>query len=112
MGLSMTGRAEVSKPTRCNWCGRKTQDLVKIHSHEDKSTLRICTKHWNLMASKPRDWDLWVAVAFPKWDKKVYHKNREMFLIEAKDFIKTEQQVEKIFGGSRREYGKGNRGEV
>ena len=94
----MTGKAEVSKPTRCNWCGRKTKELVKIHSHEDKSTLRICERHWNTMVSKARDWDLWVAVAFPKWDAKVYHRNREEFLMEARHFIKMEQKVEAIFG--------------
>lgn len=85
---------------RCNWCGRKTKDLVKVHSREDRSTRHICKRHWLNLASKPRDWDLWVAVAFPKWDAKVYHREREAFLVEAKHFIKMEQEIEKLFGGS------------
>ena len=98
MGLKMTGDAEVSKPTRCNWCGRKTVQLVKIHSHEDKSTLRICKRHWLELASKPRNWDLWVAMAFPKWDAKIYHREREAFISEAKHFLKMEREIEKLFG--------------
>lgn len=94
----MTGEAKVSKPTRCNWCGRKTTELVKIHSHEDKSTIRICKRHWLAMASKPRDWDLWVATAFPKWDAKLYRMDREEFAVEAAHFIKTEREIEKLFG--------------
>lgn len=95
MGLTMTGKAEVSKPTRCNWCGKKSRDLVKIHSKEDKSTLRICKKHYLEMAVKPRHWDLWVAVAFPKWDKKVFHRDRDDFITEAKHFIKLERKINK-----------------
>ena len=98
MGLTMTGDAEVRKPTRCNWCGRKTKKLVKIHSHEDKSTLRICKRHWLELASKPRNWDLWVATAFPKWDAKVYHREGEAFMSEAANFIKMEREIEKLFG--------------
>ena len=98
MGLKMTGDAEVSKPTRCNWCGRKTTKLVKIHSHEDKSTLRICKRHWLELASKPRNWDLWVATAFPKWDAKVYHREGKAFMSEAAHFIKMEREIEKLFG--------------
>ena len=94
----MTGDAEVSKPTRCNWCGRKTTKLVKIHSHEDKSTLRICKRHWLELASKPRNWDLWVAMAFPKWDAKVYDREGEAFMSEAANFIKMEREIEKLFG--------------
>lgn len=101
MGLTMTGKAELAKPMRCNWCGRKTTNLVKIHSREDKSTLRICERHWLEMTAKPRDWDLWIAVAFPKWFKKVYHRDRDAFLMEAKHFIKTEQEVERIFGNGQ-----------
>ena len=100
MGLTMTGDAEVSKPMRCNWCGRKTTKLVKIHSHEDKSTLRICKRHWLQLASRPRDWDLWVATAFPKWYRKVHHRDRETFLVEAQRFIKMEREIEKLFGES------------
>lgn len=100
MGLTMTGDAKVGKPTRCNWCGRKSMKLVKIHSHEDKSTLRICKRHWLELASKPRNWDLWVATAFPKWDGRVYHIDREEFLAEAQHFINTEREVEKLFGES------------
>ena len=94
----MTGDAEVGKPTRCNWCGRKTTKLVKIHSHEDKSTLRICKRHWLELASKPRNWDLWVATAFPKWDANVYHRERETFVSESAHFIKMEREIEKLFG--------------
>lgn len=73
-------------------------ELVKIHSHEDKSTLRICEEHWLKMPVKKREWDLWVAVAFPKWDKKIYHRDREAFLAEAKHFLKLEREIERIFG--------------
>ena len=98
MGLKMTCRAEVSKPTRCNWCGRKTTNLVKIHSHEDKSTLRICERHYLAMMAKPRDWDWWVATAFPKWNAKVFNRNAEAFDAEARHFIKMEREIEKLFG--------------
>jgi hypothetical protein len=91
----MTGKAMLAKPLRCNWCGKKSMNLVKIHSHEDKSTLRICEEHYLRMPIKPREWDLWVAVAFPKWDKKVHHRDREAFLVEAKHFIKLEQTINK-----------------
>lgn len=95
----MTGSAEVSKPTRCNWCGRMTYGLVKIRSHEDKSTLRICRRHWLSIASSPRDWDLWVAASFPKWDGSVYHRDREAFLAEARRFVKSEHETERLSGG-------------
>ena len=111
MGLTMTGKAVLAKPMRCNWCGRKSMELVKIHSHEDKSTLRICKRHYMEMPTKPRNWDLWVAVAFPKWDKKVYHSDREAFLAEAKHFIKNEQEIERIFGNGNGD-SKGDSGEV
>lgn len=99
MGLTMTGDAEVAKPMRCNWCGRKTSKLVKIHSHEDRSTLRICKRHWLELTAKPRNWDLWVAVAFPKWDTKVYHSDRKAFKLEATHFLKMEREIEKLYGG-------------
>lgn len=95
MGLAMTGKAMLAKPLRCNWCGKKSMSLVKIHSHEDKSTLRICEEHWLQMPNNPRSWDLWVAVSFPKWDKKIYHRNRQEFLAEAKHFIKLERTINK-----------------
>ena len=101
MGLTMTGKAVLAKPMRCNWCGRKSMELVKIHSHEDKSTLRICERHWLEMPAKPRDWDLWVAANFPKWDKKVYHRDSEEFLAEAKHFMKIEHETERIFGNEK-----------
>ena len=67
----------------------------KVHSHEDKSTLRICQKHYNEMPKHPREWDLWVAVAFPKWDRKVYHMDGEQFAVEAKWFINNERIANK-----------------
>ena len=91
MGLTITGRAELKKPMRCHWCHKLTLDLLKVHSHEDKSTLRICPSHYNEMPQHPREWDLWVAVAFPKWDRKVYHRDGEHFAVEAKWFIKNER---------------------
>ena len=100
MGLTMTGRADLAKPMACNWCGRKSRRLLKVHSHEDNSTLRICERHWLNLAKRPRDWDLWVATAFPKWDAKVYHRDREAFLAEARHFIKMEREIEKLFGGN------------
>jgi hypothetical protein len=42
-----------------------------------------------------------VAVAFPKWDKKIYHRDREAFLAEAKHFIKLEQENERIFSNGQ-----------
>ena len=111
MGLTMTGKAVLAKPMRCNWCGRKSIELVKIHSHEDKSTLRICKRHYMEMPTKPRNWDLWVAVAFPKFDRKVYHGDREAFLAEAKHFIKNEQEIERIFKDGNGD-SKGDSGEV
>jgi hypothetical protein len=101
MGLAMMGKAMLTKPFRCNWCGKKSMNLVKIRSHEDKSTLRICEEHWQRITTKPREWDLWVAVAFPKWDKKIYHRDREAFLAEAKHFIKLEQENERIFSNGQ-----------
>ena len=98
MGIRVTGNANVNKPTRCNWCGRKSTDLVKVHSSEDRSTLRICRRHWTTMASHPREFGMWVAVAFPKWDRKVHRNNRDEFLLEARHFVKTEREVEKLFG--------------
>ena len=55
-------------------------------------------RHWLQLASKPRDWDLWVAMAFPKWDAKVYHREREAFMAEASHFLKMEREIEKLFG--------------
>ena len=95
MGLTITGKADLNKPMRCHWCHKLTLDLIKVHSHEDKSTLRICQKHYADMAVRPREWDLWVATAFPKWDRKVYHKDCEQFLVEAKWFIKNERIANK-----------------
>lgn len=95
MGLTITGKAELKKPMRCNWCHKLTLDLIKVHSHEDKSTLRICQKHYNEMPKHPREWDLWVAVAFPKWDRKVYHMDGEQFAVEAKWFINNERIANK-----------------
>ena len=86
-------------------------ELVKIHSHEDKSTLRICKRHYMEMPTKPRNWDLWVAVAFPKFDRKVYQGDREAFLAEAKHFIKNEQEIERIFKDGNGD-SKGDSGEV
>lgn len=83
---------------RCHWCHRVTIDLIKVHSHEDKSTLRICKRHWLELASKPRNWDLWVATAFPKWDAKVYHREGEAFMSEAANLIKMEREIEKLLG--------------
>lgn len=102
MGLRMTGKAEVSKPTRCNWCGAVTMNLVKIHSKEDKSTLRICEKHYVNMGRHPRNWDLWVAVAFPKWDKKVFHRDGDNFLTEAKWFLKNERLAAQLISKEKR----------
>lgn len=89
MGLKYMGKSEVTTPTRCSWCGEHVIDLVKIRSHEDKSTLRICTKHWNTMAQNAREWDNWVARKFPKWGIKVmgkdwYINNNLAHLIEKK----------------------------
>lgn len=91
MGLTITGKADLKKPMRCHWCHRLTLDLIKVHSREDKSTLRICPKHYNEMPRHPREWSLWVAVAFPKWNKKVYRRDGEQFAAEAKRFIKNER---------------------
>ena len=91
MGLTITGKADLKKPMRCHWCHRLTLDLIKVRSHEDRSTLRICKNHYNEMPQHPREWDLWVAVAFPKWDRKVYHRDGEQFSVEAKWFIKNER---------------------
>ena len=95
MGLTITGKADLNRPMRCHWCHKLTLDLIKVHSHEDKSTLRICPKHYADMAVRPREWDLWVATSFPKWDRKVYHKDGEQFLVEAKWFIKNERIANK-----------------
>ena len=111
MGLTITGKADLKKPMRCHWCHRITLDLIKVHSHEDKSTLRICKKHYNEMPQHSREWDLWVAVAFQKWDAKVYHRDRDAFLVEASNFIKTERQVERFVNNGNGN-SKGDSGEV
>lgn len=67
MGLSYNGKSDTKEPTRCNWCGKKVTDLVKIRSHEDNKTLRICPCHWNTMAQHAKEWDDWVRRAFPIW---------------------------------------------
>lgn len=74
MAVSCTGKSEVSEPTRCNWCGKKTLDLAKIHSKEDKKTLRICSEHYLTLGSHAKDWDAWVDKAFPKWAKFIRSK--------------------------------------
>jgi hypothetical protein len=40
-----------------------------------------------------------VAVAFPKWDAKVYHSDRKAFKLEATHFLKMEREIEKLYGG-------------
>lgn len=89
MGLKFMGDSEVKMPARCSYCGQLELDLVKIRSREDKTTLRICRKHWNTLAQHAREWDEWVARKFPKWGVKVMGKewyacNNLAHLIEKK----------------------------
>lgn len=92
MGLTMTGEARLTSPQRCNWCGCKTTHLIKIHSKEDKSTLRICESHYKDMPTNPRQWDMWVTIAFPKYGAKIFHREGyEAFKEQALSFMRTLQ---------------------
>lgn len=82
MGVKYMGPSELREPMKCAWCGAMTIDLVKVRSHEDAKTLRICRKHWNQLAVYPKEWDAFVAIHFPKWGVKVmgkeWYKERDL----------------------------------
>lgn len=71
MGVKFMGASEATD-VRCAYCGNRAKRPVKIRSHEDAKTVRICREHYEKLATAPRAWDEFTALNFPKWGLKCY----------------------------------------
>lgn len=88
MGVKFMGDSEASD-VRCAYCGNRAVRPVKIRSHEDAKTVRICRSHYEGLAQAPRAWDEFTALNFPRWGRRCYgdewyHERGLDRLIEAK----------------------------